>query len=417
MFKWLTGRSGPSRRRPTTRTPTLEELEAAELKRTGVLDRASELPGWALILRSPFESWDGATSWLGGHPRAPESFSWPRNADGVPLHFLAQIDLSALKPEPRTGARPPGLPDAGALLVFAGDVAATRLLSPADVARGRPCDAPDDTPLLEDLGFWGSGVAFPHWPVTPHAYLDTDGGRPPFMAAPFEDPTQWITTCGLAALEAQVVIDGLSRDLRLASEHREMRARTQRQGEKPNARTQKVREKQASHYDLIEAEAPRIIDRLTDWRDRCSAKAGTEPVDVDALARLVAERLRIAERMDSYHVRYQLEGSPADVWTAIQVRHPDIGADQRFDGIPEAFRPFVETMITGWRGHRLFGLQEPPPYNDEDLSGRDCLITIAADEFIATRSEHEHAMSIWCPRDEMAAGDHSGGLFVRHGNG
>lgn len=61
-------------------------------------------------------------------------------------------------------------------------------------------------------------------------------------------------------------------------------------------------------------------------------------------------------------------------------------------------------MITDCRGHRLFGPEMPPPYNDEDLRGRNCLITVSGDSLLRTLSEHEYGMSIWCPRDEMDRG-------------
>ncbi len=90
------------------------------LARGGGADRAKQLPAWALLFHSPFARSDDATSWIGGAPKAPGNFEWPKDRDGTPLHFIAQIDLASLKPEPQTGLRPPGLPAEGALLVFIG---------------------------------------------------------------------------------------------------------------------------------------------------------------------------------------------------------------------------------------------------------------------------------------------------------
>jgi len=52
-------------------------------------------------------------SYLGGRPRLPSDIDWPLTSDGVPLHFLAQIDCSEL---PSTDGV---LPDAGVLYFFA----------------------------------------------------------------------------------------------------------------------------------------------------------------------------------------------------------------------------------------------------------------------------------------------------------
>ena len=74
-------------------------------------------------------------------------------------------------------------------------------------------------------------------------------------------------------------------------------------------------------------------------------------------------------------------------------------------------------MITDWRGHRLFGLEPPPPYNDEDLRGRDCLINVSADCLLNNESDHEYGMSIWCLREQMDRGQHGNGMLLRHGRG
>jgi hypothetical protein len=52
-------------------------------------------------------------SYLGGRPRLPRDIDWPLTSNGVPLHFLAQIDCSEL---PSTEGV---LPDAGVLYFFA----------------------------------------------------------------------------------------------------------------------------------------------------------------------------------------------------------------------------------------------------------------------------------------------------------
>jgi uncharacterized protein YwqG len=58
-------------------------------------------------------------SWLGGTPSLPPGTEWPRHGKtGMPLHFLAQIDLADI---PATPLKPlgPALPRSGLLLFFA----------------------------------------------------------------------------------------------------------------------------------------------------------------------------------------------------------------------------------------------------------------------------------------------------------
>lgn len=81
---------------------------------------AEPVPAWAILLRSPYKLWADATSWLGGQPKAPPGFVWPRETDGTPQTFLAQIDLGSLKPDPEVGGHHFNLPHSGALLIFVG---------------------------------------------------------------------------------------------------------------------------------------------------------------------------------------------------------------------------------------------------------------------------------------------------------
>ncbi len=57
---------------------------------------------------------DSILSFWGGAPIAPAGFEWPRSAAGKPLHFLMQVDCSAIPAGARLGA----LPDNGVLYFF-----------------------------------------------------------------------------------------------------------------------------------------------------------------------------------------------------------------------------------------------------------------------------------------------------------
>lgn len=71
-----------------------------------------------VLVRKPREGqadWNKASSWLGGLPKLGGA-SWPRNpATGVPLHFLAQVDLGHVS----SMRRKSGLPRHGSLAFFA----------------------------------------------------------------------------------------------------------------------------------------------------------------------------------------------------------------------------------------------------------------------------------------------------------
>jgi uncharacterized protein YwqG len=65
------------------------------------------------------ESSADGQSWLGGLPSLPTGVEWPRHGvTGLPLHFLAQIDLSAVPKSPLCHGGPT-LPADGLLLFFA----------------------------------------------------------------------------------------------------------------------------------------------------------------------------------------------------------------------------------------------------------------------------------------------------------
>lgn len=72
--------------------------------------------GEAVLLHRPYPPFAAPAthSRFGGLPALPEGFDWPRMTDGTPLHFLAQIDCSALP-------FPCALPDHGLLFFFGRD--------------------------------------------------------------------------------------------------------------------------------------------------------------------------------------------------------------------------------------------------------------------------------------------------------
>lgn len=70
----------------------------------------------AVLLHRPYPPHAGpaGNSKFGGLPRLPIHYEWPRTSDGIPLHFLAQIDCADID-----FATP--LPDRGVLFFFGRD--------------------------------------------------------------------------------------------------------------------------------------------------------------------------------------------------------------------------------------------------------------------------------------------------------
>lgn len=148
---------------------------AGEQPERATADAAACLRALPVVLvRKPRErdrDWTGDMSWLGGLPRLGDA-SWPQGVQGVPLPFLAQIDLADI-----AAARPESpLPAAGSLAFFArldqGGVADGEVVYVTD-GTGDFTDPPAGLPPAFDEGGAPFPVAstrcgravFPFWPV------------------------------------------------------------------------------------------------------------------------------------------------------------------------------------------------------------------------------------------------------------
>lgn len=112
--------------------------------------------------------WWNASSWLGGAPRIGAE-PWPRDKSGLPLVFVAQIDLADVATV--TGKTP--LPDAGSLAFFVGRDGVGKVIPVSH--RAAPTRPPHDMPDLIDYGGsqdWRTDLSglplFPYWPVAFH---------------------------------------------------------------------------------------------------------------------------------------------------------------------------------------------------------------------------------------------------------
>jgi Domain of unknown function (DUF1963) len=385
------------------------------------------VPAWALLLRSPYASWDHATSWLGGQPKAPAGFDWPRDGDGRAQTFLAQIDLASIGADPETGERPANLPERGALLIFAGTDQAVRLVSGADMARAQPVSPPADLLPVDgdDLGYWGEGTAFTHWPIDLLPYTSTNedmdeeddddegpsGYRPSVFPTLLDDPQDWITNWAIAAIEADVVITALQNEMNGAARSLSYRE-TQAQDGKPQP---EWKGRQSSHQDMMLAEAPAVLAMLLQWKEHVQAQPPEDPVDPVMLAEVFTQRIALKNRMKgNYGAFHILAGNAQAVWSKLKPHAKGDELVEALRALPHAQRGFAETICTDWRNHRLFGIEPPFPNNGEDLRGWSCLISISADALLGTQSEHDYGMSVWFKRDDLAAGRFDHGMLVRH---
>jgi hypothetical protein len=409
VFSRIFGKKKPSVATDAGIDDILAEMEV----RTGAATRAKELPAWALLLRSPYKSYREPTSWLGGVPHVSSSFAWPTGKDGRALHFIAQIDLAALSPEPTTGARAPGLPTDGALLVFIGDGFAVRVLSAREMRSAAPARVPADLVDVSEHGFWGKGQTFNRWDVDPVAYLSRGEERPDFLPNPFATPQQWITTWGLTALEASVAHEVLERELRLGREFMDHRRAQEAKGiQMPSMDHIKRR---IAHCALMEELAPKLLATLEEWRALAAARRPEEPVDVAALTAIFAERTKLGAAMqNNYGARPVLAGSARAVWDKLLAgaRMPNGTTD--FSAVAPAYRSLIEAWVTDWRNHRLFGIEPEFPNNYEDLRQQNPLVSIGADPLLGTQSEHDYGFSVWLKDEDIVRGRHTDGQFIRH---
>jgi hypothetical protein len=282
---------------------------------------------------------------------------------------------------------------------------------------------PDDLPPVSSQGYLSENSTFSRWPVTPIAYLDSTGGRPAFLPDPFAKPEDWIVNCGIAAFEADVLIEELERELKLGLEFFETL-----KAYPTLANGSDVVRSKSRHFEFVNENAPDLLQSLYRWRDYARSCSPLDPVDPELLAEVFAARLQFHDGMQEYAVKATLKGKPQSlVIDVLELNSKKLLNEgnkntSRFDTanlerVSQEYWPLIGVYIKDWRGHRLFGLEPPPPFNDEDLRGADCVLTISDDILLGTITEHFSGTSIWCRREQIVAGQLDSGQLLRHFNG
>lgn len=397
-------RLGAQQRRPRHEPFDIDAFEAAQEAMRGLEDRASKLPAYALSFHSPFDPPRASTSWLGGTPKAPPGLVWPRDQQGAPLAFMGQFDLSAIRPV--EGLRPAGLPEDGAMLVFITaphkiPTQVLRFVSAEDMARSEAIAPPEDMLALSELGFWVEETLFPVWPVDFVPYVDAEGVCPPDELT-FETPVEdWLTTWGLAAFEAEMLLKAFEADASQRQSHEATKAHlSPEQQEKPNFK------RLAAYHQMMEQQSAAVIAAVEAFHDEAQRFDPEATVSQDRLAAVLGIRRELSDALDGFSMKQSLVPRPGTVAGQLLRRKVrDEPMENVYARVPDGCRDFLSSHIRAWRGHRLFGRDIPEATVEFDLRGRDCVLVINADPLLATQTEHENGFSIWGLRAKTAEGD------------
>ncbi|WP_161599762.1 DUF1963 domain-containing protein [Roseibium sediminis] len=385
--------------------------------------RASEVPAWAIVLRSPFGDLDNVTSWIGGAPVAPKEFNWPLGSDGRPLNFLCQIDLAKLTTSDDRGGVPEGWPIKGALLVFFGRpdgghpyVYRCIFLKEDQLEQGEIINPPENTGELSKLGFTIAGLSFNYWPVDLIYFLDRFEQEPPLeIKGQPQDPLSWITSWDIAELEARITARALRPYIHPHNTSLEARLKSLRRELKLKPSNEKIAD-DVTLTEVLLSDGRAVLNAVEKWEKRCSEESPDTILDTSALRELFQLRRSLAEKINNHYMKANLVGKPHEVWRGVEdvILNGHCRTLEHFKDLPQRFHPLANALLSGWKNHRLLGLEPPFGNNFEDLRGQDCLISISADPFLGTETEHEYGMSIWCFRDKLVQGELNGGQFVMH---
>lgn len=383
----------------------------------GQKERPDELPAWGMFFQSPFSVTSSSNSWLGGLPSAPSSFKWPNDRNGLPRHFLAQIDLSALNAEGIAE-----LPQSGTMLIFFDQYIqndqlyydySCHVFTDTEMSNAIEMKCPSNLSHLSELGFFHDSPVFRKWSVELVPFTSKGELYPAVFTKITDSPASWIKNWAIAVLDAELVIESLKREVEPYGDNFEERQKRLLASFKDNPNNKVIKSK-IDHYNLMKDRVPDLLNALNKWKDFASSSAPNDPVDDEWLDEIFKLRNSLKNEMQNYSPKFLLGGNPKEVWNRLCAKFPKFANGTDFFELPSEYRPFAELQITGWRGHRLFGLEPPFPNNWEDLRGHDCLISITADQLLGTQSEHEYGMSIWCLSEEMSKGKFENGQVVRH---
>jgi len=270
---------------------------------------------------------------------------------------------------------------------------------------------PHDLEKLDQrVGFFHPEPTFIKRGVDLVPFLD-DGTSPPAgIPNVFDTPEHWISNWGLALAEVEITLKKLQNCVEPLLGKRGTKHLADLHARSKTMPYAKHLLRDIAHAKALASHGPRMLETLTAWRDLAQSKPSGDLIDLDALKALFAERAALAELLKNHIANILKQGAHEELWRQVQHSVDTDTVDPEW----EFYREFVDQKATGWRGHRLFGIEPPFGNNCEDLRGQDCLISIREDSLLGTMSEHFYGVSIWCPRDDMANGKLEGGQVVLH---
>lgn len=396
-------------------------------------------PRPVVLVRKPRErgrDWFGDASWLGGLPRLGKT-PWPRDENGVPLPFAAQIDLAEL-----AAACPESpLPHQGSLAFFAGPGAVIPVPPgsgdfSAPPAQLPPADDEGGHALPADAARLGHSF-FPYWPVEPvaitlpdelsdyreigndeaieQAMLDRLRARYPLRTGPFtvEEPVTWMWWHGAIHLAAEfrAAMDRAPRLIALR-EDRTAAARAdldmleddpsttplqleaaRRALDREDARLRAIR----AQYEAL----PQVIaamDGFVDGRDPWA------PLGAEELA-VVRDVLSHVHRDCGELVRQHAPRSPAEL-AALSLRAMVSGPPEALPQIPDAELARINAgfRLANLHQHQVFGPGSRHHAARDDHRGDVLLLQLGHDDMMEWNWGELGLYQFWIAPHDLAEG-------------
>lgn len=400
--------------------------------------------GPVVLLRRERElgvDWSDARSWFGGLPKLGGA-PWPRGADGVPMHFVAQIRLADL------AATHPGvpLPHSGSLAFFVQSGAVIHVPDDAQDFTPPPADLPPaytedgypfDTPSIL------SRPTFPYWPidflpidlpprlrdtnneelhdeicealdegVTAHVprrqyALGTKTLTETYGVAPL--PVWWDGAGHFIATLKKALLDAPRRGEQLAKvlgEGREYLAKLERSPEagleeiERQRRSIDLQEKKIAQFQAQLTQAPALQDALEGF---AAGRAPWTPLTEEECA-VLTDALHAARReyheITSYHVPFDV-----NQLTALSLRKMMTGGEEAIAAMPDDALRAINThyRLPSQGLQQMFGLGSSIQTVIYDNADKVLLLQLVYDDMMEWRWGDMGAFTFWITPEDLAA--------------
>ena len=388
-----------------------EEM-VAELERRGT-PHGERVDPVAIVrkARDPSRDWSADRSHFGGRPRLGDA-EWPRDAQGAPLPFIAQLDLAEIAAvHPDTP-----LPKTGSLAFFLGSGAVMHVPEGDHNRVDPPADMPH---AYEDAGCPPPGRntgetrgTFLYWPVEPIRLRLPDGLPEPsddidsngevIMAQKralgavvpsreFAFTTGGPSTAGVEGTDtvwwycSNLFLD----ELRAAHNHLPERIAT--------------KEGQAAEIERLHAKGQQLAELIAHFETFTAGRepwAEMAPDEVDVLRDVIAEARNGLQSLCGFIVARDL-----DSLRTAAIRRMITGEPDAASALPDALLDFLNT---GYRRpityeHQMFGLGACPQSALYDHLSDHLLLQIANDDLAEIQFGEVGVFHFWISPEDLAA--------------